>query len=298
MGGDSIASATLADGRTLWLFGDSFIGEPDAQDRRGATLIDNSLAVSTCSSGEFAIAYEWLGTRDAPMAIFDDDDPQTRLWPLAARAEDGIVHVFVTIVTVIDDSALGFETKGAALVDLTIDDGPPSQWKQHWTALDIPAGLVGGTILDGSGPLRFAVAREDEPFEVHMFEMDESGSLSDSDTIFKGGVSEMSLIEGADGSWRLTQTRAGMFSPDVIMRAAPSLNGPWTDPETVYRFPEMQPGNPHYRKDAFCYAAKEHPALAPPGAALLTYACNTGDTDALERDMTLYRPRVVVLPDP
>jgi len=56
-----------------------------------------------------------------------------------------------------------------------------------------------------------------------------------------------------------------------------------------------------------CYAAKEHPGFAPIGSMLFTYVCNLvtrpGEDpwiilQRLQRDMTIYRPRVVVLPVP
>jgi hypothetical protein len=49
------------------------------------------------------------------------------------------------------------------------------------------------------------------------------------------------------------------------MRAAPSLTGPWSDPQVVYRPPE------YHRPRIMIYAAEAHPELS--GADLvLTYA--------------------------
>ena len=56
LGGDAAYSVRLGDGRSLWLFGDTFVGKPGASDRKGAAMIANSVALSTCGvSGKVSI---------------------------------------------------------------------------------------------------------------------------------------------------------------------------------------------------------------------------------------------------
>jgi hypothetical protein len=69
---------------------------------------------------------------------------------------------------------------------------------------------------------------------------------------------------------------------------APSLTGPWSDGEVIYRVPELQPATPGYDRDTFCYAAKEHPEFEDPGSLVFTYVCNTLDVKKLAgRDLDL-----------
>lgn len=79
------------------------------------------------------------------------------------------------------------------------------------------------------------------------------------------------------------------FGPaDIVMRAAPALTGPWSEPRPVYRPPE------YHRPGVMIYAGKAHPRLA--GADLvLTYATNTFDARDAVRDPNIYFPRFVRL---
>jgi hypothetical protein len=79
------------------------------------------------------------------------------------------------------------------------------------------------------------------------------------------------------------------FGPaDVMMRAAPTLEGPWSAPQLVYRPPE------YYRPNVMIYACKAHPELT--GSDLvLTYATNTFKFGEHKTDSLIYYPRFVRL---
>ena len=51
LGGDGAYSIPLSPTRTLWLFGDTFIGADGQADREGAAFIHNSIAISECRDG-------------------------------------------------------------------------------------------------------------------------------------------------------------------------------------------------------------------------------------------------------
>jgi hypothetical protein len=59
----------------------------------------------------------------------------------------------------------------------------------------------------------------------------------------------------------------------------------------------MQPGDPRYDKDNFCYAAKEHPEFEH-GDLVFTYVCNTLTPPKLATEMGIYFPRAVRMPMP
>src|SRR5262245_33415350 len=46
LGGDGAYSVPLGPSRTLWLFGDTFVGGPEQRDRAGAQFVHNSIALS------------------------------------------------------------------------------------------------------------------------------------------------------------------------------------------------------------------------------------------------------------
>jgi hypothetical protein len=97
-------------------------------------------------------------------------------------------------------------------------------------------------------------------------------------------------------------------SDRIFVRTSKRLEGPWSEPESIFRVPELNEGRASERDpNTFCYAAKEHPQYAPEGRLLLTYVCNlfapAGQDEwvvlsRLAEQMNLYRPRVVELPLP
>lgn len=72
-----------------------------------------------------------------------------------------------------------------------------------------------------------------------------------------------------------------------------SMTGSWGQSESLYSYPEMQPGNPNYTPNVFCYAAKEHTELESAGQLFFTYACNSTQASDVTNNMNLYRPVVV-----
>jgi hypothetical protein len=60
----------------------------------------------------------------------------------------------------------------------------------------------------------------------------------------------------------------------------------------------MQPANPDYTPNVFCYAAKEHVELETAGRIFSTYACNSTQASDVGNSMNLYHPVVVTQPLP
>ena len=79
------------------------------------------------------------------------------------------------------------------------------------------------------------------------------------------------------------------FGPaDVMMRAAPTLTGPWSGMRMVYRPPEF------YRPNVMIYSAKAHPELTG-GDLVLTYDTNTFQFAEQLTDNLIYYPRFLRL---
>ena len=88
LGADAAYSAPLSGGRTLWLFGDTFLGA----DRRTATLVHNTVGIQDGPDPATArLTTHHGGTPDAPAPLFPAE-PGTWLWPMdCARTSAGIV---------------------------------------------------------------------------------------------------------------------------------------------------------------------------------------------------------------
>jgi hypothetical protein len=60
----------------------------------------------------------------------------------------------------------------------------------------------------------------------------------------------------------------------------------------------MQPTNPSYTTNVFCYADKEHPELEQGNALVFTYACNSLKLPEVMADKTLYHPVLITVTFP
>lgn len=72
-----------------------------------------------------------------------------------------------------------------------------------------------------------------------------------------------------------------------------TLTGGWGAGKALYTYPEMQPGNPNYTPNIFCYADKEHVEFETAGQLFFTYACNSTIESDVTNNMSLYHPVVV-----
>ena len=81
LGGDAAYSIPISAGKSVWLFGDTFVGAPDQQTRKGASLVHNSIAISEClPSGEWKIEYSWGREEDGAHRAFLDTGQNEIYW--------------------------------------------------------------------------------------------------------------------------------------------------------------------------------------------------------------------------
>ncbi len=345
LGGDAAYSVPLAGRRSLWLFGDTFVGSAGDGDRRGARFVHNSVAISECGpSGRFELAYHW-GTGDdgAPAALFASDEPDTWLWPFDGFVR-GALHVALLEVRSSPPRGplgLPFRFDGVRLARVANPGAPPPDWEIEMRRLSssgavLPASSLvvhGGhlylfTFLDRGGVshprglARLALPSLDGPGrdltgDVEYLAADGRWrpglGADDLRILMDDSASEMSVHHDPRlGRW-LAVYGHPTFEPGaegpsdrVLVRSARDLAGPWSEPEVLFRFPELAPRRAGPADGTFCYAAKAHEQFSRPGRALLTYVCNVvpaepgplGFPRRLLEDMRIYRPLAVSVPIP
>ncbi len=324
LGGDGVYSVPLDAQRSLWLFGDSFIGAPEARDRHNAAFVSNSAAISTCRDGTWTIAYHWRSTAEGPADLFQSAVPGIRYWPLDGLMHDGRLIVFLMRVETRDAGhALGFAVTGTDLAVIANPFAPPASWRMqiHSLAPERPA-LAGAALwaagahhvvlaapLEAEGPRKHAVALARLPFAAldapaaalqwrdHQGQWHNALSLSATGTVIPRASSEMSLDRLRRRHWLAVHMDPTPFFLNIVHRTAPTLTGPWSPPRLLYTIPK--PAGPKPAGESiFCYAGKAHAQFARDDTLLLTYACNSFNPDDLMADLGLYRPHAVRVPAP
>lgn len=315
VGGDGASSVDLGDGRILWLFGDSWIDPTGQRMRQGAHIVSNSVAIQVGTDPATAsIRFYWGRAADGSPAAFIPDDGDERHWfGNGVRVGDRLLLFLNRIRSA--ETGIGFESVGWHAWMVENPDAEPSMWRV--VRLATPANPLGVLVgfaavlrlrehvyaFGSQDPVKshpiFAVrwsveeARQGDLSRPEWWAGGGSGWVSDSSTtprqpLFENGQSELTIhADGATERFLAVQT-AGFGPADVMMRAASTLTGPWTEPRMVYRPSE------YHRPNVMIYSAKAHPELT--GADLVvTYATNTFQFAELLSDSLIYYPRFVKL---
>jgi len=326
-GADAAYSIPLRDGRVVWIFGDTLYGDERLVNGEEPQMVHNTLGISTCENDKWKIDYAIK--RDAkgnPDSFFKPQQNNgTYYWAL-----DGVEHnyeLWITLVCVRNAPnsnafALGFEICGTDLAHVTGLKDDPQNWKVAYFPL-VPEGVhanpsASALIEDNSLYIFTLYEKESRPqilTRIPLKGLDDPKKnlqyLGNDDqwhdgiepakakVIMKTGASEMSVRYHPElKKWVAVLVDPQIFSDKVILRTSPSVTGPWTDGDVIYRIPILQKNDPKYDPDTFCYAGKEHPEFEKPGELLFTYVCNTMKPTKLTVETNIYFPQVVRMPMP
>lgn len=331
LGGDAAYSVELPDGRTLWLFGDTFIGPEGADTRRGAELVANSVALSACREGEWSLAYHWRRGEKGPAPIFTPPDATAtthavRYWPLDGFVHGDELYVFLSRVrTTGADDPLGFAIEGVDMARVEGLNRAPAHWRITYAPV-----LRGEPALPGAAVLKredyvllyaplTGEARPERPVALarlpyhgfhapaeHLQFLARDGAwrkgfdAGEARQVMAEGATELSVQETEEGTFIAVLNEADFPADRIVLRTAPQPHGPWAEEMAVELIPERVQATGELRARIFCYAGKAWEPATRGATLMLTYVCNSTDAELLLNDLDLYRPRVkrVTLPEP
>ena len=312
-GGDAAYSVDLGRGRTLWLFGDSFIDPAGSGKRAGADMPRNTIAIQKGPDPSTAkMSFYWKTAGGKPSAFFPAQG-EAWLWPAhGIRMGKSLLLFFMKILPDATDG-MGFKVAGSAAAMVDNPDAEPSQWRvrQIETPRDFPDLPIGSAVLKDDGHL-YAFCPRGSGHQVILarWPIDQAAAgllsapqwwagdgvwTSASDLAGQGrspaalfnGATEFSVHrDKASGRFIEVQTQ-GFGAADVVLRRADRPEGPWSAPEKIYRPTESD------RPGILVYAGKAHAHLR--GGLSATYATNVMDPKILEQDLGLYFPRFMRL---
>ena len=323
LGADAALSVPLGDGRTVWLFGDTFIAKSNAHVRSESEMVRNTVAIQTGEDPRTAsITFHWRQDSDGSPTSFFPERGERWYWPgHGIRLDEGPLVIFLYAIVAAPGQGLGFATAGYAIAVISDPDGSPDAWNPR--VVDIAPSTfdaVPATAVIQDGAYIVAVAIRQEGTHAGALVRYPTGSLAEGvvdvaewwaddgrgwvpESSFGAGGPAFVLNDAGSECSLHWDERMGSFihiasygfgASTIGLRTAPALTGPWSSPVVVYRPPESDgPG-------AFVYAAKAHPELVGPDAAdlVVTYATNSfkfGDLFTQQGARSLYWPRFVVV---
>src|SRR5438128_664961 len=286
LGADDAYSIPLENGRSLWLFGDTFIGTtPESPRTATSGFIRNSIGITTCSSGKCSIEYFWAkmstGKPDSMFSIPGSD----WFWPM-----DGFIHRGKLYIALMQMHAEGNGANFVYFFTLVQGDKPAVQ---HLGLLRLPLEKLDAVARPGSSAWEYLRTN----LTWAKWADTEKELPSDHAVVLKPGASEMSVrYHEATKQWIAVYPTSGLRTAEYAL--SNYMTHGWQPGKTLYTFPEREPSHPNYTKNVFCYAAKEHVEFEAEGQLVFTYACNSFQEHELFEKRQLYHPIVVIKPLP
>jgi hypothetical protein len=316
LGADIAHSVVVSPDRTVWLFGDTFVGtSTDGVRDGGWSFFNGSVGIQDPTQPlDQQMTYAW---GPDPTGLFAYQGPEQAgrfYWTTQGVMIDGELFVFAMNVTSI------LEQRGVSVLRVSDPTLPPEQWSPEAVYVDVgDASRMFHSGLWRDGPWLYLLGFDDVAFVRHtvlarvpVAALQAGLTASDYEYYTQGAAGpEWSsddadlvhlLDEGAtesavffhEGLGRFVYTMSSVGRPgELLMSTAEALTGPWTEPRCVYVAPE-----PTWFAGAFTYAVRAHPQLASqPDEIVLSYASNAGSLTPLFEPAggNLYRPRLVRL---
>jgi hypothetical protein len=295
-GGDGTLSVLLPDGRTAWLFGDTFLGRvasdgsrsPDTPFLRNSIVLDRDGRLGPVLGA----------TASAPQATFPSPERGSWYWPGDGTVEGGSLRVFLHRYRQTAPGIWNWRWEGTALATLALPGlslegirpaGPANGVRYGVCLLETDAWTyVFGVEERGGRKYAHAARAHRGRIGGAWFYFDGEGWSEDPGATapFLADVSDQfAVVPCPDGLALFTMDLRSPFSGDLAAYLAPGPEGPWTGPVLLFRAPEGGP-------DTAAYNPFAHPQFGEGPRLLVSYNVNhVSDPDALFRDASIYRPR-------
>lgn len=305
-GADGTYSVRLPDGRELWVFSDTFLGQvnpdgsrPPVREEGGTTVfINNSFAIE--KNGKLSTIYQ--GSADDPKAVMPPRDKDHWYWAGDATVARGIVEVTYQEYERFGPGAWDWRWHRNVVARFA-----PWQLSKPFSVTELPSGhgvsWASGIRRDGNHTYIYGVEDHGSPKYMHIARVKGQSLLgsweylkadgtwspdeADSARIMDGVANEYSVSKVGNGYVLITHDTTEILSSRIVMYTSCTPYGPFTGKTVVYTTPETG-GN------IFTYNAHAHPEIGGPGL-VISYNVNSFVNTDHYRDVTIYRPRFVDL---
>ncbi len=310
LGADAAHSIVLDEHRTLWLFGDTFLGKTEDGIRRSqGPHINNCIAIEDRSETiPGRIEYHWRMEGDSQMAFFppQPDMPGKYYWPTSGLIAADRLLLFCFAM---DANELTWWVAGTVMIAIDNYTETPDSWTCRYYDLGVGTssfGIHSAMMLwedyiyflgyqDVSAGRAAILARAPEKLfaqqpDSNLIQYWSKGLFKerwrkdheDPVPLFLPGITESDIHYIEEWDLFLATTYDPM-QPDIYLTTARLLTGPWTEPVLIYSNPEHV---------TMTYAARPHPALSDQiNELIISYVTSPASLDLSTEGLDSYRPR-------
>ncbi|TRX59604.1 DUF5005 domain-containing protein [Fulvivirga sp. M361] len=307
-GGDGVYSAKLPDGRTVWIFGDTFLGNVTPDNRRIKTdplYIRNSFVIpeegqlTTFHQGE---PHEYKSMM-IPPEVADGSSGFSELdlwyWPGDAFIEEGNLNVFVSKFYQKEKDMWGFRFVETELFEFSLPDFQQLRVNDfgdldsiHFGHAVCPTETF--TYIYGLKNQFPYVARAPKGKVRGKWEFYNGSSwVSDAKKavpMVKFSGSEQFSVFQWDETFIMIMQEGGL-GRKIYSFIAKTPYGPWTNQQMIYKTPLLD-----NCKDCWTYNALAHPQFTEEDMLLISYNTNSMVLQDHYDNALIYRPRFIRVP--
>lgn len=297
-GGDGVYSIPLSDGRSIFIFGDTYLGEVKEDNSRDNTVpvIKNSLVIY--NDGEIETLYDQTGNKPKP--FFKTARPDsTWFWPGHGFELNGVIYFFLSEFHMSGSGMFGFEWIGTSIAHIDAGNfrkSMPSITKwEHKTDIHFGnATLINEDHLYVFGVRAFQVYVARTTLGAFDWEYLSNGSwVTDGtkstslDGVYCSEQFSVFMIQGRF----VILTQGAMLGAEIYSYTSSELTGGWSKPKEIYKTRE-----PALDSTLITYNALAHPQFIANDELLISYCVNSTDFPSIYRDVNRYRPRFIRIP--
>jgi len=295
-GGDVAYSHVLPDGRSIWLFGDSFLDTVYPDRHRPRTSFIHNLMVVTDTLGGFTTLHG--GTIDDPLPFYIASDPNQFYWPNSAFINNNKTQLYVMLVRIEangEGGIFGFDVKGNDIAVLSLPDlkikrivpfseGDFIDWSS--ATLEDDDGYIYIYGVESTKRNKFMhVSRTKATGPLKNFEFYNGTNWvhdSTQSVRLQGGLSEQFSVFKSQGKYYLL-SEGNLLSPDIFLYDAAGPVGPFSNKRKIYTAPQAG-GN------IIAYNATAHTEFNNNDSLLVGYSINSTNIRDVYKNADNYRP--------
>jgi hypothetical protein len=299
LGSDDGESIVLSSNKTLWLFGDTFIGPLSNGVRvAGAPMINSTIGIQDrTKSPPDCMTFYWKEKNGKPASFFPHQasTPGDYYWVTKGEMLKGELFLFGWCISGGDaQGLLGWTVAGSVLIRISNPLDPPDKWVQRVYSLNLGKDNSFHSALVVKAPYLYMYGivepRQTALARVRIADL-VAGKLAEAYEYWVIGpqgphwgkeaancVPQFLPVNSEctvhyEQAWKLyTCFTYDVFTPTIYLTTAKELTGPWSKPEPIYQVPECS----RFAFPVMSYAVRQHPELSSrPGEVILTYATNT-----------------------
>ncbi len=298
LGSDANESIVLSDKRTLWLFGDTFIG-PLRNGARvpGAPMVNSTIGLQDrAKPPPDCMTFYWKEKDGNPASFFPHQagTPGEYYWVTKGTMLGSELFLFAWCIGGDAQNPAGFKEFGSALIRIPNPLDPPAQWIQKAYTLNLEKGNSFHSALFVKPPFVYLYGivqpRRTALARVRIEDL-RNGRLAEAYEYWVTGPKgphwgkqakdcvpqflpvNSECVVHYELAWDLYTcfTYDAFGGPEIYLTTARELTGPWSKPAPIYWVPEHH----LFSFPIISYAVRQHPQLSTkPGEVVLSYITN------------------------